>query len=52
MRRGYDAGKKIKGRKRRIAVDTEGNLLGVIVHSAGIQAIEKALKATDMKLVE
>ena len=37
MRRGYDAGKKIKGRKRRIAVDTEGNLLGVIVHSAGIQ---------------
>ena len=37
VRRGYDAGKKIKGRKRRIAVDTEGNLLGVIVHSAGIQ---------------
>ena len=36
-RRGYDAGKKIKGRKRHIAVDTEGNLLAVIVHSAGIQ---------------
>lgn len=36
-RRGYDAGKKIKGRKRQIAVDTEGNLLAVIVHSAGIQ---------------
>ena len=35
--RGYDAGKKIKGRKRHIAVDTEGNLLAVIVHSAGIQ---------------
>ena len=34
-RRGYDAGKKIKGRKRRIAVDTEGNLLACVVHSAG-----------------
>ena len=36
-RRGYDADKKIKGSKRHIAVDTEGNLLAVIVHSAGIQ---------------
>jgi transposase len=36
-RRGSDAGKKIKGRKRHIAVDTQGNLLSVIVHSAGIQ---------------
>jgi putative transposase len=35
--RGYDAGKKINGRKRHIAVDTRGNLLKVIVHSAGIQ---------------
>jgi transposase len=35
--RGYDAGKKIKGRKRHIAVDSEGNLLAVLVHSAGIQ---------------
>jgi hypothetical protein len=30
-------GKKIKGRKRHIAVDTQGNLLAAIVHSAGIQ---------------
>jgi transposase len=36
-RRGYDAGKKIKGRKRHIAVDTQGNLLVAVVHSAGIQ---------------
>jgi transposase len=36
-RHGYDAGKKIKERKRHIAVDTQGNLLAVIVHSAGIQ---------------
>ena len=35
--RGYDAGKKIKGRKRHIATDTQGNLLTVVVHSAGIQ---------------
>ena len=30
-------GKKIKGRKRHILVDTMGNLLRVVVHSAGIQ---------------
>jgi putative transposase len=35
--RGYDAGKRIKGRKRHIAVDTVGNLLDVVVHAAGIQ---------------
>jgi putative transposase len=35
--RGFDAGKKIKERKRHIAVDTMGNLLAVCVHSAGIQ---------------
>lgn len=34
---GYDAGKKIKGRKRHILVDTMGLLLLVVVHSAGIQ---------------
>ena len=34
---GYDGGKKIKGRKRHIAVDVLGMLLVVIVHSAGIQ---------------
>lgn len=34
---GYDAGKKIKGRKRHILVDTLGLLLVVVVHSAAIQ---------------
>src|ERR1700716_1571872 len=34
---GYDAGKKIKGKKRHILVDTMGLLLHAIVHSAGIQ---------------
>lgn len=35
--RGYDAGKKVKGRKRHILVDTLGNLLKVIIHTASLQ---------------
>ncbi|MFH1518188.1 MAG: IS5 family transposase, partial [Pseudomonadota bacterium] len=35
--RGYDAGKKIKGRKRHILIDTLGMLLKAEVHSAGVQ---------------
>ncbi len=35
--RGYDAGKKINGRKRHIVVDTLGLLLAVAVHSAAVQ---------------
>ena len=35
--RGYDAGKKVKGRKRHILVDTIGLLLIVVVHTANIQ---------------
>lgn len=34
--RGYDGGKKIKGRKRHILVDTEGFLLKAKVHAASI----------------
>lgn len=34
---GFDAGKKIKGRKRHILTDTLGLLLFVIVHAAGVQ---------------
>lgn len=34
---GFDAGKKVKGRKRHILVDTLGLLLRACVHSAGIQ---------------
>ena len=34
---GYDAGKKIKGKKRHILVDTVGLLLHAIVHPADIQ---------------
>jgi transposase len=35
--RGYDAGKKVNGRKRHIAVDTGGLLLAVVVTIAAIQ---------------
>ena len=35
--RGYDAGKKIKGRKRHILTDTIGLPVGMIVHSADVQ---------------
>ena len=34
---GYDAGKRIKGRKRHILTDTDGNLVAVLVHAADIQ---------------
>ena len=34
---GFDAGKKIKGRKRHIMTDTLGLMLIAVVHSAGIQ---------------
>ena len=35
--RGFDAGKKIKGRKRHIVTDTQGHMLTGVVHEANIQ---------------
>ena len=35
--RGWDAAKRLNGRKRHVAVDTDGLLLGVVVHAADIQ---------------
>jgi putative transposase len=35
--RGYDAGKKINGRKRHIVVDTLGLILALVVHPADVQ---------------
>jgi putative transposase len=40
--RGYDAAKKVSGRKRHIAVDTQGLLLGVFVHVASVQDADGA----------
>jgi len=45
---GYDAGKKIKGRKRHIVTDTLGLLLFVLIHAADIQdrdAAQDVIKA-------
>ena len=33
---GIDGGKKVKGRKRHIVIDTMGNLLDVVVHAANL----------------
>ena len=35
--RGYDAGKKVKGRKRHILTDTLGLMIEAVVHTADIQ---------------
>lgn len=35
--RGYDAGKKIKGRKRHVIVHTIGLMVGLMVHGADVQ---------------
>jgi transposase len=42
--RGYDAGKKVNGRKRHLAVDTAGLLLAVVVTIAGIQDRDGAVR--------
>ena len=42
--RGYDAGKKVNGRKRHIAVDTCGLVLAVLVTVAGIQDRDGGLR--------
>jgi transposase len=35
--RGFDAGKKVKGRKRHIVTDTAGHMVGLQVHPADVQ---------------
>jgi putative transposase len=49
---GFDAGKKIKGRKRHIMTDTLGLMLAAVVHSAAIQDRDGAplvFKATALR---
>jgi len=41
--RGYDAGKKINGRKRHIVVDTLGLVLALVVHPANVQDYDGAV---------
>jgi putative transposase len=48
--RGYDGGKKVKGRKRHILVDTEGFVLKAKVHSAKVmdhEGIKTLLRRAD-----
>ncbi len=42
--RGYDAGKRVNGRKRHLAVDTGGLLLAVVVTIAGLQDRDAACR--------
>ena len=54
--RGYDAGKKVKGRKRHILVDTLGLLMTVVVTAASVQdrdgaKVVKSLLAPTQELV-
>ena len=37
--RGFDAGKKVKGRKRHILVDTSGLLVAASVHEASLRSL-------------
>jgi putative transposase len=51
--RGYDGGKKVRGRKRHLLVDTEGLVLRVKVHSARVpnqDGIKLLLKAARQRL--
>ena len=44
---GYDAGKKVKGRKIHALVDTEGLPMRVVIHSAGVQDRDGAALVLD-----
>ena len=46
--RGIDGGKKVKGRKRHIIVDTMGLLLAVVVHAANTHDSKGAYKVIEI----
>jgi putative transposase len=56
--RGFDGNKKVKGRKRHIAVDTQGNLIDTIVHCAHqhetqtLELLVKKLKEHQFKIIK
>ena len=49
--KGFDAGKKVKGIKRHIIVDTLGLILAVVIQSASVQDRDGAISVID-KLIE
>lgn len=46
--KGYDAGKKVKGRKRHLVTDTLGLLLAVLITPANIQDRDAAMPSMDL----
>lgn len=46
--KGFDAGKKVKGRKRHLVTDTLGLLLAVMVTAAGVQDRDAAMPVVDL----
>ncbi len=44
---GYDAGKKVKGKKRHLLIDTLGLILSIVVHPADVQDRDGALLVLD-----
>jgi putative transposase len=50
QQRGYDGGKKVKGRKRHLLVDTQGLVLKAKIHSAKVQNREGIKTLLDLAL--
>ena len=50
--KGYDAAKKIKGRKRHLVTDTLGLLVAVLVTAASVQDRDAALPAVELALAK
>jgi putative transposase len=46
--KGYDAGKKVKGRKRHLVTDTLGLLIAILVTTADVQDRDAAMPVTDL----
>ncbi len=50
--KGYDAGKKVKGRKRHLITDTLGLLLAVVITSASVQDRDAAMPIVDLAIAK
>ena len=50
--RGIDGDKKIKGRKRHIVVDTQGNLLAIAVHAANVHDTKSGINPAKKALMK
>jgi transposase len=50
--KGYDAAKKIKGRKRHLVTDTLGLLVAVLVTAASVQDRDAAIAAMDLAMAQ